>query len=135
MQTFLPYPDFAESACRLDSRRLGKQRVEAMQILRALRGQTRGWVNHPATRMWRGYEEALKTYYNAVLYEWCWRRYRNSMLFEAVRADVVMPPWLDREDFHASHRSNLLRKDPSFYSQFMWREPHDLPYVWPVPKE
>jgi len=34
MQTFLPFPDFAESAKCLDNRRLGKQRVEAKQILR-----------------------------------------------------------------------------------------------------
>ena len=36
MQTFLPYPDFAASAAALDDRRLGKQRVEALQVLRAL---------------------------------------------------------------------------------------------------
>jgi Pyrimidine dimer DNA glycosylase len=36
MQTFLPYPDFVACARVLDSRRLGKQRVEALQILRAL---------------------------------------------------------------------------------------------------
>ena len=32
MQTFLPYPDFWVSAKMLDDKRLGKQRVEAMQI-------------------------------------------------------------------------------------------------------
>jgi hypothetical protein len=36
LQTFLPYPDFAASAQALDQRRLGKQRVEALQVLRAL---------------------------------------------------------------------------------------------------
>ena len=34
---------------------------------------------------------------------------------------------------HASHRSNLLRKEPAHYTQFGWTEPPDLPYVWPVP--
>lgn len=43
-----------------------------------------------------------------------------------------MPPWFGREDFHASHRSNLLRKHPDWYRQFGWYEPDDLPYVWPV---
>ena len=32
MQTFLPYADFKRSAESLDNKRLGKQRVEAMQI-------------------------------------------------------------------------------------------------------
>lgn len=30
MQTFLPYPDFVESASVLDRQRLGKQRVEVI---------------------------------------------------------------------------------------------------------
>jgi hypothetical protein len=43
-----------------------------------------------------------------------------------------MPPWWGDPAFHASHRSNLLRKDPVWYGQFGWAEPPDLPYVWPV---
>jgi hypothetical protein len=47
--------------------------------------------------------------------------------------EAVSPPkWLGNADFHASHRSNLLRKEPSHYSQFHWVESPDLPYVWPV---
>jgi hypothetical protein len=41
------------------------------------------------------------------------------------------PPWLGDERLHASHRSNLLRKDPEHYGQFEWTEPDDLPYWWP----
>ena len=53
MQTFLPYPDFAESARCLDRQRLGKQRVETAQILRCIvENRTGGWANHPAVRMW-----------------------------------------------------------------------------------
>ena len=33
MQTFLPYADFAQSAKALDPKRLGKQRVETIQIV------------------------------------------------------------------------------------------------------
>ena len=52
MQTFLPYDDFVKSAKVLDYRRLGKQRVEAMQLLKAISGQG-GWRNHPAALMWK----------------------------------------------------------------------------------
>lgn len=38
MQTFLPYPDFEDSAHALDQLRLGKQRVENLQIMQALLG-------------------------------------------------------------------------------------------------
>ena len=46
MQTFLPYKSFNKSFKVLDYRRLGKQRVEAMQILNVLLGRrkTKGWV-------------------------------------------------------------------------------------------
>jgi len=61
MQTFLPYPDFIDSVKALDYRRLGKQRVEARQILNILLENRKngGWVNHPCTKMWRGYHDAL----------------------------------------------------------------------------
>ena len=62
MQTFLPVADFAESARLLDSPRLGKQRVETLQILRALELPDYGWANHPAVRMWRGRTPALVAY-------------------------------------------------------------------------
>src|SRR4051812_49794255 len=54
MQTFLPVADFADSARLLDSPRLGKQRVETLQILRAIELPDYGWANHPAVLMWRG---------------------------------------------------------------------------------
>ena len=42
MQTFLPYDDFVLSLDCLDYRRLGKQRVESMQLLNAMI-TTAGW--------------------------------------------------------------------------------------------
>jgi len=133
MQTFLPYPSMGKSVRSLDYRRLGKQRVEAFQILNALGGKSKGWTNHPATRMWRGYEAALGWYKDLCIEEWIRRGYKNTMKMEESHGGLVMPEWLGREDIHASHRSNLLRKDPDFYGVLGWDEPHDLEYVWPVP--
>ncbi len=133
MQTFLPYPSMGKSVRSLDYRRLGKQRVEAFQILNALAGKSKGWTNHPATRMWRGYEAALGWYKDLCIEEWIRRGYKNTMKMEESHRAIVMPEWLGREDIHASHRSNLLRKDPDFYGVLGWDEPHDLEYVWPVP--
>jgi len=138
MQTFLPVPDFAESARLLDTARLGKQRVETYQIVRTLDGVTRGWRNHPAVRMWRGYEPALLRYGLAICDEWDRRGYPDTVrdklsahLREADRA-VHLPSWLGDDRLHASHRSNLLRKDPDFYGTYGWTEPPDLPYYWPA---
>lgn len=139
MQTFLPYDNFAASARVLDRQRLGKQRVEAWQIMLALNGLSKGWVNHPATRMWRGYEEALAQYGDVMCFEWIRRGYRDTLL-ERFNPFIkhnfpALPPWFGDEALHLSHRSNLVRKMPEHYGDIWPDVPNDLPYVWPVPLE
>lgn len=132
MQTFLPYPSFVESVACLDSKRLGCQRKEAMQILKTLREGRKAWANHPAVLMWKGYEDALSFYYHCCLSEWEGRGYKNNMPYPDLPKWMAFPSWLGDPVFHASHRSNLLRKDPEHYGQFGWKEPNDLDYFWPV---
>jgi hypothetical protein len=136
MQTFLPLPSFGQSIRCLDNKRLGKQRVEAFQILKALRGEykkTGAWENHPATKMWHGYEGALEFYKDLCIEEWIRRGFKNTMQLTTKPIHrFKFPPWFGDEFFHASHRSNLLRKDPDFYSKYEWDEPDDLNYIWPV---
>ena len=133
METFLPYPSFTQSAQVLDYKRLGKQRVEAMQLLNGLLGKAKsGWMNHPAAKMWRGYEEALGLYMNMMIMEWKRRGYKNTMEYYISGNAIVMPPWFGDEDFHSSHRSNLLRKNPEFYGQYGWMDDPSKPYIWPV---
>ena len=129
MQTFLPYPNFKKSLHALDCRRLGKQRVEAYQIIRAIKFGG-GWENHPAVKMWRGHTNALKLYYNLCLDEWINRGYKNNMHKMKISGKIAYPRWFGRDEFHAAHRGNMLRKDYSYYSQYGWSEPPDLPYLW-----
>lgn len=137
MQTFLPYDSFIRSAKALDYRRLGKQRVEAQQILSTLMGRSCGWTRHPAVLMWRGFEAALQMYHDTMIVEWLGRGYRNTMrLFRKQWLETPpLPPWIGDESFHRSHRSNLLRKNPAFYGQIFTDVGPDLPYVWPVSAE
>lgn len=141
MQTFLPFPDFYASAECLDRLRLGKQRVEAMQILRTITDQSPAWRHHPAVAMWRGHPQALASYGYAICEVWRARGYFDTALdwFDAWLCehgepwhDGMLPPWLGSPAFHASHRSALLRKAPAHYGPLGWTEPPDLPYVWPV---
>ena len=153
VQTFLPDPDFATAARLLDARRLGKQRVETLQVLRALTRDSYGWKSHPAVLMWAGYEEALVAYGLAVCREWTGRGFndtvastiaaevREAVGLESVRTQrqlaraKALPPWLADEEFHRSHRSSLVRKDPEYYRPLFPDVPDDLPYVWPVRSE
>lgn len=137
MQTFLPYSDFFKSAKVLDRQRLGKQRVETLQIMKALvTGE--GWVHHPATKMWVGHEDALMDYQIAVCHEWTNRGYKDTCLGKTTALYQSRlfeyngwPEWLGDEAFHNSHRSNLLRKDPEHYRKYWPDLRDDLPYIWP----
>ena len=134
MQTFLPFPSFTDSARVLDRARLGKQRVECLQVLRAVTIPTYGWRNHPAAKMWRGFVPALAEYSLAVADEWIGQGHADTVrpqLLEFVGEPRVMPPWLGDPDFHRSHQTNLVRKDPEFYRPIFPGVPDDLPYVWP----
>src|SRR3712207_8249419 len=78
MQTFLPVADFTDSARLLDSPRLGKQRVETLQILRAIELPDYGWANHPAVLMWRGRTPALVSYGLAMARIWQERGFADT---------------------------------------------------------
>ena len=147
MQTFLPYPDFLRSCEVLDSPRLGKQRVETLQILRALELPAYGWANHPAVRMWRGRTPALVCYGLAAVAAWRQRGHADSTDAqigefapgttaadqEALGRAGLLPGWLGDDRLHRSHRSALVRKDPGFYRPLFGDVPDDLPYHWPDP--
>jgi hypothetical protein len=153
MQTFVPVADFEESARLLDSPRLGKQRVETLQILRALELPDYGWATHPAVRMWRGRTPALVAYGLAMVKVWRQRGFADSTqaLIAEFAPEVVgcaqtelaaaglLPSWVGDEALHRSHRSNLLAKEPEFYrprfAELFGPEPDDLPYVWPEPDD
>ena len=129
MQTFLPYSDFADSVKCLDYKRLGKQRVEAMQTHNQITRGKGGYPYHPVNKMWQEYPDALALYHNLCIDEWVARGYKNTMLY--IPFDQMdMTHWLGNEQLHASHRSNLLRKDYDFYKKYGWQEPTDLPYIW-----
>ena len=134
MQTFLPYPSFYHSMEALDPSRLGNQVYrEGMTLIRG------GWSNHPAAKMWRGYHVALAEYLLAgcdVLLDrdkdYTDRDWYTELSTIRYSGPYIEPHWLGDPAFHASHRSNLLRKDPVWYGQHGWTEPDNLPYVWPV---
>ena len=149
MQTFVPYgKSFMGNAAVLDRQRLGKQRVEGLQILRTLKGITHGWANHPAVKMWDGYEDALGYYTITICNRWTFYGYKDTCAdkvrellphltptaihYEPLRGTIELPKWLDDPDLMLSHKSNLVRKKPSHYG-LVWPDvPNDLPYKWPA---
>lgn len=149
----MPYADFKLSAECLDKKRCWSQVREANQILKVLRLSREGthntekkkigWVHHPATLMWKGYEPALQVYYNTF---WDvsvekWKIKVNKLQrinFEKKEFLYEVPKWLGFPLLHSIHRGRLLNKDAEFYSQYRWSEQpitDEEGYFWPVDKE
>ena len=158
MQTFLPFPDYRLSAKVLDQQRQGKQRVEGLQIIHNLLGKKvvplpsgiggqvveipmqRGWDNHPIVLMWQENAMSLAVYTLIMCEEWTALGFADTvasklrMLIPGIKSDwKAKPPcWLGDPEFHRSHRSNLIRKHPTWYRDKLgWTDPDDLPYIWP----
>jgi hypothetical protein len=137
----------------LDSRRLGKQRVEALQIMQVLLGlrwdnargvverySPKGWRTHPVVLMWQGYEGVLGDYQHAICTEWVRRGFNDTCHAKTVGLlresgpgrSKDLPNWLGQRALHLSHQSNLVRKDPDWYGARFPGVSGDLPYHWPV---
>jgi len=146
MQTFITDFDMEQNAKNLDNKRLGKQHVECCQIAMCLLEKESKWKNHPAVKMWKGYEPFLiETYLKAILIEWeirgfkgekCWNHY--DRLHKAVQqlrihkyAYWQIPSWLTK-DFIEAHRSNLIRKNKDYYKSKFPNTKEGLDYIWPI---
>lgn len=141
MMTFIVIGDFVINAQLLDNVRLGKQRVEAMQIINVLLAKLKGlppgvkmaWINHPAVKAWEGYIPALQYYTNCIINEFIRRGYQNNMPLYVITEPIVHPWWTQWDRLHNSHRAMLLRKDPFFYPK-QFTVPDEFKqygYIWP----
>jgi hypothetical protein len=159
MQTFLIEPslDFSVTAKVLDNKRLNKQSLEAWQIMLTNLNldpvgnfrQSKGWVNHPAVKMWKGHEVVLFDYISAMTYEWVSRGYQTT-IYDKAKATLSTarqkqliahdnyPDWMLNglyEQVAKTHRIALLSKNYDWYSQFNWLEdsgvsPESYEYIW-----
>lgn len=120
-------------------KRLGKQRVETLQVLNVFAGVRAGWGNHPITRMWTNHERWLMLYGLKICDEWISRGYRDTCrgkilaLSDRISGDASQapPPWLGDHAFHLSHQSNLVRKNADFYGPQFPSINGTMEYVWP----
>lgn len=128
MMTFVLSSDLILSMSWLSNRHLGKQRVEALQIINTIL-YGGGWSNHPAVNAWRDHLSGLQYYYNCCLTEWCNRGFKNTMKLIDLD-DYTLPDWVYWDDIHYSHQAMLCRKD-QFY-QFDVPEYYlNKGYMWP----
>ena len=139
----------------LDMKRLNKQKVEANQILKASLGLTKGWVNHPAVLMWKGYSNALKYYFNKITNACIRRGFKNNMpLYEFTEEQlnnieyqtiqdylqngipvlndhdkIIFPWWFQWKPLIYSHQASLLRKFPEYYSSIFYNDDYEYDII------
>jgi len=128
MQIFLPFADFIKSLTALDSKRLGKQRIEAFQLWLAITNRTNkvGWKRHPLVKMWQGFEVALRDYICKSVEIFGSRKtkdgkrfYDNTKMLEyidkydlKIKSDevITLPSFIGKDEFHDSHKAMLFHK-------------------------
>ena len=130
MQTFIISPYFSTTAAALDNKRLGKQRVEVLQLLQALTGKTTAYVNHPAAIMWKSNIPTLAAYGTIICQEWTDRGFKDTckekilqLVSEPTYCFDSYPWWMqDVRTMQAvfwTHMLSLVRKDfDCYYSLF-----------------
>jgi len=136
------------SAQMLDRQRLGKQRVEGMQLLNAITrlhigvpAEHVGWSNHPAIKMWRNphgvFMPALIDYTQACIDEWVLRGFKNTISLDVYRNFVDThrsrmtahrPHFSDA--MYESHRCRLAQKKPEHYVDMFTLFDLPLPDDW-----
>lgn len=140
MQTFILSTNLRESFKMLDYKRLGKQRLECLQILNTITNNKKAWSNHPAIKTWRHYPEFLAYYGHLACQEWIARGYNSTIhtKFEELVLGVHMHVpmfWYngDIDKLIACHKSSLYLKDPVFYASFA--EFKDMPRDYYIPEQ
>lgn len=166
MQTFITGGGDSHGVANLDSKRLNKQLLEGRQILNVLVTIQKdpaakvAWRNHPAVKMWAGYEFALYSYLLWVETE-CRKREIQTEKNMAAIVDLAMeldgsslgrvPAWwtdpVRKDRIITSHRASLYKKDPDYYAEWKfesdWVDAHRYAvvccdrcnYYWPTHKE
>lgn len=130
MQVFRPYVDWWRSTRVLDDRRLGKQRVEAKQVMMAILRRMglitngkHGWLNHPIVLMYyndgKPYLKDLVGYFRACVEEWRRRGMRSTISLSDIEHLIMRAGSAEGHPLTHAHeveyRRVLILKDPEHY--------------------
>lgn len=104
-----------DTAKVLDNRRLNKQIIECKQILKAIDGDTKAWVNHPATLQYKNHRRWLFSYMMCLIY------YKDNQMWGAEQwskeAEEYKPYW-HTENYFTQMKRRLFTKNNEHYSQW-----------------
>jgi len=128
-----------ETSIILDKSRRFKQCVECKQIISIIEKKQENsnikipYENHPIVLSWFSYLNALKVYYNMMLYFAINIDKVNTKMEYYNTPELIERPWfLDYLPLIYSHRARLYQKDPIFYKDKFYMPPEYLSigYIW-----
>lgn len=154
MQTWLPVPNFKDSARSLTGEDLRTQRLQVLQLIEEFHqipredtklpsSYTRGHLDEDSHvyKMWYGYELQLIEYGVTCCEELAVRMGKSDPIYdklamhydwaETEEAPFSKPNWFGDVDFHISHQAALVRINKRHYSQFFKVVDTTVPLVWP----
>lgn len=123
MQVFVPFKEPLKTAQCLDKKRLNKQIIECNQLIKAITGESKAWINHPVTKMY-SHPELLKY---MRYYVQCLKYYKDGQIEMADNYSRMAVGYLEQtreaksiltDEFCDQHKRRLYAKDPDFYKQF-----------------
>lgn len=113
MQVFI-IGSVIDTALSLDKKRFNKQIVEVGQIIKALRGETKAWRNHPCTLQYRHHEEWLKLY--RTVFE-CLNMGKYKMAAHISNIAERFKPEFHTEEYFNQMKKRLYQKNENHYQQ------------------
>ncbi len=128
MQIFTPYTEPLRVAECLDPKRLRSQINECKVILRAIRGESDAWANHPVCKQYKEHGEWLRLYckvlnnFHKSIYNTDKQIISGTKFFAELyntRANQCTPDFIT-DEFMNQHMRRLYTKNPTHYAQ--WAE-------------
>ena len=114
MQVFIVGTQFVPAAA-LDRKRLAKQIIECCQMLGAIKGEYKGYRNHPCTIQYKNHTKWLEHYFVCLEY------YRVGNFIMAKKysdaAEAIKPYW-HTQDYFDNMKRRLYTKNHEHYKQW-----------------
>lgn len=119
MQIFIPYASPLTTAETMlkSSRRFNKQIQETRQILAAIYDPSKGYANHPVTKMYQNHTDWLKAYLKTFELVQSGNYFLATIY--SLKADCCRPKWMTTE-LCDQHKRRLFTKNPVLYKQFSY---------------
>lgn len=114
MQVFIIGTPF-ETAEALDIRRMNKQMIENQQIMDAILGTGKGWLNHPVVKSYKNHFQYLYHYHLCLFW---YSRGDKPMARKMSEQAMAFKPNFHTDEYFTQMKRRLYSKNKEYYKQW-----------------